>query len=206
MRSSPRAPALPPGSARKPGPPPCTRRFRPRSTGRYASHGVRWGPASDPAAWGLSYAPPGVFDDLANLAYRTLDVVIRHHVLVLRRVCHLAPRDLPPGSQVLRRLAASLHLTPLQLLLRRRDDEDEHRVRHQPAHLLRALDIDLQHDVAALAAGALDAVAECAVQVAVVGCVLEEGARRNQRLELLPRQKGVVLIGPFAGSRWPRGP
>src|SRR5207253_7195095 len=68
---------------------------------------------------GLSYAPPGVFDDLTDLADRTLDVVIRHHVLVLRRVCHLASGDLPPGSQILRRLAASLHLTPLQLLLRK---------------------------------------------------------------------------------------
>src|SRR2546430_17651849 len=85
---------------------------------------------------GLSYAPPGVFDDLTDLADRTLDVGIRHHVLVLRRVCHLASSDLPPRSQVLALLAASLHLTSLQLLLRRLVDKAASGVRRKPEHLL----------------------------------------------------------------------
>src|SRR5207249_4687690 len=78
-----------------------------------------------------------------------LDIVVGDDVVVLRSVGHLALGDLAPGGAVLRRIAAPLLLPPDQLLLRGRDDEDQDRVGHQATHLVRALDVDLQHHVAA---------------------------------------------------------
>src|SRR5690348_14995031 len=82
----------------------------------------------------------------------------------------------------------------LQLLLRRRDDEDQDGVGHEPAHLLGALDVDLEDHVAAGVACAFDAVAEGAVEVAVVGRVLDEGAFRHEILEFLAREERVILV------------
>src|SRR2546422_6741656 len=155
---------------------------------------------------GLSYAPARVLDDLADLAHRPLDVVVHHDVAVLLGVGHLAFGDLPARGEVLRRFASSLLLAMLELLFRRRDHEDEHRVRHQPADLLSALDVDLQHHLTARVARLLDPVAEGAVEVSVVVRVLEERALRDPRLELLPREKRVVLAGSFTRPRLPRRP
>ena len=127
-------------------------------------------------------------------------------MFVIGRVFHLPPGDLAARGEVFGRLAAATLLALLQLVLRWRDNEDGDRVRHEPAHLLRALDVDLEHDVVALAACALDPIAERAVQVAVVVGVLEESALGDQTLELLASQEGVVLIRLLAGSRLTRRP
>src|SRR5437868_9198406 len=111
----------------------------------------------------LSYALAGALDDLSDLGHGALDVVVGHHVLVLVHVPHLALGDLSARGHVLPRLAAALLLPVLELLFRRGDDEDEQGVGHQAAHLLRALDVDLQQHVAALLPRLLDAVAEGAV-------------------------------------------
>src|SRR5438094_4529946 len=153
---------------------------------------------------GLSYAPARVLDDLADLAHRPLDVVVHHDVAVLLGVGHLAFADLAARGEVLRRFASPLLLAMLELLFRRRDHEDEHRVRHQPADLLSALDVNLQHHVTALVTRLLDQVAEGAVEVAVVGRVLEERALRDQRLELLACEERVVLVR--SRPRLPRRP
>src|SRR5919109_1114141 len=152
---------------------------------------------------GLSYAPPGGVDDLADLAHCALDIVVGHDVLVLRCVLHLALGDLAPRRQVLGRLAAALLLAMLELLLGRSHDEDEHRVRNQLPHLLGALDVDLQQDITSVIARALDAVAERAVQVAVVVRMLEKSALSYQLLELLSREEGVVLVRLFSRARLP---
>src|SRR5438477_6434877 len=152
---------------------------------------------------GLSYAPARVLDDLADLAHRPLNVVPHPDVAVLLGVGQLALGALPARGEVLRGFASPLLLAMLELLFRGRDHEYEHRVGYQPAHLLRALDVDLQHDIAAGVARFLDAVAEGAVQVTVVGRVLEERALRDQRLELLPGEERVVLVGSFVRPRLP---
>src|SRR3989440_2959926 len=152
----------------------------------------------------LSYALAGAFDDPADLGHRALDVVVGHHVLVLARVLHLALGDLPAGSHVLPRFAAALLLPILQLLFRRGHDEDEQRIGHQAPDLLRALHVDLQHHVTAFRTRLLDAVAKGAVEVAVVGRVLEERTVAHQPGELFARQEGVVLARLLARPRPPR--
>ena len=59
--------------------------------------------------------------------------------------------------------------------------------------------VDLQHDVSAARSRALDAIAEGAVKLAVVGRVLEESALRDEILELLAGEERVVLVGLLAG-------
>src|SRR5258708_24997921 len=148
----------------------------------------------------LSYALAGAVDDPQDFPHRPLDVVVGHDVLVLLRVLHLPFGDLAPRGQVLGRLTSATLLALLELLLGRRHDEDRDGVGHQAAHLLGPLDVDLQHDVAAFGAGALDAVAESAVQVAVVARVLEERAPLDQLFEALAGQAGVVLVRLLAGT------
>src|SRR5690348_10528365 len=142
----------------------------------------------------LSYALAGAVDDPPDLLHRPLDVVVGHDVLVFGRVLHLSLGDLPPRGQVLGRLAPAPLLALFQLVLGGRHHEDRDRVRHQAAHLLRSLHVDLQHHVAALAPRLLDPVAEGAVQVAVVRRVLEERTLPDELFETLPGQEGVVLV------------
>src|SRR5437899_4867833 len=112
---------------------------------------------------GLSYAPARVLDDLADLAHRPLDVVVHHDVAVLLGVGHLAFADLAARGEVLRRFASPLLLAMLELLFRRRDHEDEHRVRHQPADLLTPMDGELRHHVTARVTRLPDPVAASSV-------------------------------------------
>src|SRR5712692_1899759 len=153
----------------------------------------------------LSYAPPGAFDDRVDLGRGPFHVVVGHHVVVVRGAGHLALGDLAPRGEVLRGFAAALDLPPLTLLLRRRHDEDGDRIGNEAADLVRALDVDLQHDVASGMARILDAVAEGAVEIAVVCGVLEKRAFPHQVLELVPREEGVVVIRLFVRPRLARG-
>src|SRR6266550_1225037 len=150
---------------------------------------------------GLSLPLSGVPNDLEDLLDRGLDVVVRDDVVVLGRVGHLPLCDLPARRELVVRFTPPLDLPAFELLLGRRDDEDEDRVGHQPAHLLGALHVDLQDYVAAARSRALDAVAKGAVKLVVVGRVLEKGAFGDQVLELLAGEERVVLVGFLSGPR-----
>src|SRR5215471_3170984 len=91
-------------------------------------------------------------NEVEDLVDRAVDVVVGDHVVVLRRLRHLLLSDAPPRSKVRRRLASALLPSSFELLIRRRDDEDENRVRNQAPHLVGALHIDLQDDVTTLVA------------------------------------------------------
>src|SRR5256886_16763890 len=142
----------------------------------------------------LSYALAGPFDDPSDLGPRAFDVVVGPHVLVLARVLHLALGDLPAGGHVLPRLAAALLLPVLELLFRRGHDEDEQRIGNQAPDLLCTLYVDLEHHVTAFRTRLLDAVAEGAIEVAVVGRVLEERTVAHQPGELFARQERAGLV------------
>src|SRR5262245_1222101 len=66
---------------------------------------------------GLSLRRSVTADHLEDLARRSVDVVIRDHVVEVGRVLHLTHRDLAPRLEVLRRLASAPLLTLTQLFL-----------------------------------------------------------------------------------------
>src|SRR5439155_23283577 len=93
-------------------------------------------------------------------------------------------RDLAARRKLLVRLASPFDLAAFQLLLGRRDHEDEDRVGQQPADLFSALHVDLEHEVAAACQRTLDTIAESAVKIAAGGGLLASCAFPAELLEL----------------------
>ena len=85
---------------------------------------------------------------------------------------------MPPSLSV-----AALAQPRLELFARRRQDEDLDRLRQALAHLLRALPVDLEDQVAALGERRLDDALPRAVEVAEHVGMLDEFAGRDQPLE-----------------------
>src|SRR5437660_250870 len=98
---------------------------------------------------GLTALPPLALQDLLDLGHRPPGVVVQHHVVVPGRVAHLDLGQPLAGRHRLRRLAGPPGPAPQQLLHRGRADEEEHGVGPALAHLLGALDVDLEDHVAA---------------------------------------------------------
>ncbi len=132
---------------------------------------------------------PGVlgFDDLVDPGGGPLDLagLVGHHVVVvllpgqLDRGVALADLELVGGFGRARAQAFE------QRLHRRRHDEHEQRLLDPLLDLLRALDVDLQDDVATLGQRAADLVARRPVPVVVDLVGLEELASLAERLEPL---------------------
>jgi len=94
---------------------------------------------------------------------------------------------------------------PLQLLDRRRQDEDADAVGVDRAHLLRSLPVDLQDQVLAPRQGVRDHLLRGAIAVAVHLGALEELATSLHREELGVGDEVVIDAVLFAGARLARG-
>jgi hypothetical protein len=100
----------------------------------------------------------------------------------------------------LRRLGPAAQQTPLQLLGRRRHQENQHRIVSAPAaNLPRALHVDAQHHIAPRVQRALHRPPRRAIQRLVHPGPLEQPTPRPQLFELLHRDE-IILLAVLLGS------
>ena len=120
------------------------------------------------------------------------------------RADQLALGDREAPFDLLRVVGAAADEPLAQRLLGRRDDEDLHRRGQRPAHLARALHLDLQHDRDAGSRAPLQLGAQRAVAATGVGGVLDERARLDLAVELLVAEEVVVDAVDLARPRLAR--
>src|SRR5438874_675865 len=144
-------------------------------------------------------------DDAGELALGGFEVFVNYNVFefagvreLLARIRHALADD---GIGVLRPHAHA----PLELLDRGRQDEDADAVRVEPAHLLRALPVDLENDVFAAGDGIEDHFLRRAVVVAVHLGAFQEFAALAHRPEAALVDEVVVDAILLARPRPARG-
>src|SRR5438067_6943668 len=144
-------------------------------------------------------------DDAGELALGGFEVFVNYSVFefagvreLLARIRHALADD---GIRILRPRAHA----PLELLDRGWQDEDADAVRVEPAHLLRALPVDLEDDVVAAGDGVEDHLLRRAVVVAVHLGALEELAALAHRPEAALIDEVIVDAILLARPRLARG-
>src|ERR1051325_11353418 len=137
-------------------------------------------------------------------------VVVRRHARHLAHgLLHFHHRLTQPFLQRSRRFALPLAQPPDEHVGARRQDEDGDRLRRRvrPAHLNRAVHLDVHQHVPPAPEDALDLAPQGAVQLPGVRGPLERLSRGATALELLPRQEMVrpAVVLPCAGRARRRG-
>src|SRR5215831_7690282 len=94
-------------------------------------------------------AQPGSAHDRGEIALGILEVLVDYNEIELRRVAHLGLGGGEPATDRVFAVLAARAEPPLELSGRRRQDEDTDRVGEEPSHLLCALPVDLEQDIAA---------------------------------------------------------
>src|SRR6059036_2161060 len=140
-------------------------------------------------------------DDLGELLPSVVEVIVNYSVFELAGVRQLLARVLHAAlDDVLGILPAGAH-APLQLLDRRRQDEDADRVGKELAHLLRALPVDFEDQVVAALQRIEDQLLRSAVAVAVHLGALEKLAAAAHGEERRVVDKMVVDDATFLAMR-----
>src|SRR3989442_383801 len=144
-------------------------------------------------------------DDVGELLPSVVEVIVNYSVFELAGVRQLLARVLHAAlDDVLGILPAGAH-APLQLLDRRRQDEDADRVGIELAHLLRALPVDFEDQVVAALQRIEDQLLRSAVAVAVHLGALEKLAAAAHGEECRVVDEMVVDAVLLARARRSRG-
>src|SRR5205809_881372 len=144
-------------------------------------------------------------DDVGELLPSVVEVIVNYSVFELAGVRQLLARVLHAAlDDVLGILPAGAH-APLQLLDRRRQDEDADRVGIELAHLLRALPVDFEDQVVAALQRIEDHLLRSAVAVAVHLGALEKLAAAAHGEERRVVDEMVVDAVLLARARRSRG-
>src|SRR5262245_5561478 len=136
--------------------------------------------------------PGDLGDRLGELARRRLEVLVHDHVVELAHRLQLDPAGREPGGDLPLGVGRAALQAPAELGERGRGDEDRGRLGHVAAHRAGPLQLDLDERRRARGEDPLDLRAQRPVAVAGVLDVLEEGALRDQRLELRGAQEVVL--------------
>src|SRR5712692_9286546 len=162
----------------------------------------------------LFYARPGVVAAAArrqrhglHFAAGALHVVIHDDEIILREVLHFLSRALQPPGDFFPGVLPAGAQAALQLLPRRRHDEDGDGTRQfLHLHLLRSLDVNLQHQVEALALRLLEPLPRRAIPILAEDAgVLKELALRHHALEFGLGKKIIPFPRALRGARLSRG-
>src|SRR5688500_11599373 len=144
-------------------------------------------------------------DDPGELLPCGGEVFVNYSVFELAGVRHLGLGIRQAALDDAFRVLAAAAQPALQLLQRRRQDEDADALRIKRAHLPRALPVDLEDEIVALLQRAVDALLRSSIPVAVHFGVLEEFAAlaHGQKRRLVDE----VVFAPvlLAGPRCARG-
>lgn len=144
-------------------------------------------------------------DDGAQILKRDVEVVVDDEVVVLAIVRHFADRlGHTPGDDVIAVLPATVQ-TARQLLARRRQNEDAAGLRHLAAHLAGALPVDIEENIDPLRQNLFNRLTRGAIVVAKDFGVLQEIIAGDHCLELVHRDKVVMLTVLFARTAGARG-
>ena len=140
-------------------------------------------------------------DDILDRGDGALDGVVHDDVLIAPADGDLFPRASHAPREALLRLGTAAAQAVLQLLDGRRQQEDEQPVRAFLHDVQGALNVDLEQDILPRRAPLLDLLERRPVVVAVDIRMLEEASLPDELLELLLRQKVVVLAIHLAVPR-----
>ena len=121
-----------------------------------------------------------------------VEVIVDHQVVVFDVVAHLADGLAHASFDDLAAVLAAVGQAVTQSFLGRRQDEDGFGLRHQLAHLLCTLPVDLQNQVEAFGQGLLDPFLRGAVKVVEDLGVLEKFAAFEHGVELRMVDEVVV--------------
>src|SRR5690606_679016 len=150
----------------------------------------------------LPVAPP---DDPDELVRGALDVVVDDHVVELVGRGELDARGVEPALTLLGPLRAAPYEPAHELVPAGRGEEHEPRLGHRRAHLPRALQVDLEHDLLPRRELLLDGTAQRPVTVlAVHDGPLEELPGLDRGREVLGVHEVVVHPVDLTGPRRPR--
>src|SRR5262245_16692690 len=150
-------------------------------------------------------AQPGSAHDRGEVALGILEVLVDYNEIELRRVAHLRLGGGEPTADGRFAVLSTRTEAPLEFLGRWREDEHADRVGKEPSHLLCALPVDLEQDVAAARPNVGDLLLRGGVEIAVHFGALEELARLEHALEGRAIDEVVLPAIRFAGARRPRG-
>ena len=139
---------------------------------------------------------PGAPFDLALAVY--------HDVIVCADRFKLLPRALKAAEDDLLGLGTASSQPPLERGAVRRDQHDRNAVGKRALDLRRALDLDLEYDVAPLAEKPFDLRTERAVVVPEIFGIFEHLARRDLSFEIRAGGEVVVHAADLAGARCAR--
>src|SRR5207245_1078300 len=131
--------------------------------------------------------------------------VVDHRVVETGALLDLAAGDLQALGDRARGVAAALLEALAQAQESRGQQEDEPRVRALLAHLTRALDFDLEQQIAAAPQRLFDRGPAGAVAIAVVHRPLEKRPVANQPVELAGRDEVIVDAVALCWAPRPRG-
>src|SRR5215813_385202 len=150
-------------------------------------------------------AQPGSAHHRGEVAPGILEVVVDYNEIKLRRVAHLRRGRGESTADGVFAVFAARTEAPLELLGRWREEEHADRVGEEPSHLLCALPVDLEQDVAAARPNVGDLLLRGGVEIAVHFGALEELAGLAHAPEGRAIDEVVLPAVRFARARRPRG-
>src|SRR5574340_485883 len=154
---------------------------------------------------GTSFVGSKGFDDADQHVGGPGNIIVFYHMIVCFHKPELPHRRLQTSLHLLVGLRSARADPAFQLLHRRRDDEHQHRLGHQPLDLQCTLRIDLKHHVHAPGELLLHCGRKRSVEVPVHLSPLEELAHLHARPELLRAEEVVLSPLGLTGSWRTRG-
>jgi hypothetical protein len=136
-----------------------------------------------------------------QVGQRAIKILVQNDIFETIVKLNLNSRVAQPPRYIRGRIQISGAQASFENLTGGRHDENQDRLRHTPTHLLRALHVDIEHNIQTLREHFFYRVFVCAVEAAVDFCAFEELVSLPHRAKLIFAYKVIIDAVLLRASR-----